>query len=117
KEFAARIKAAGPKVTDNRYAVEAYDAAMLAALAARIAGNDNGQAVALSLRDASAGGIKCLSFTECRTALKTIDDIDYDGISGPVDLTEAGDPDRAHFGVYKYNAENKFARVDKVVAK
>ncbi len=117
KEFAARIKAADSKVSDNRYAAEAYDAVMLAALAAIAAGNDNGRAVAENLREASAGGIKCLSFTECRTALKTIDDIDYDGVSGPVNLNEAGDPVRAHFGVYKYNAENKFTRVDGVVAK
>lgn len=117
KDFAARITAAGPKVTDNRYAAEAYDAVMLAALAAMTAENDTGEAVAGSLRDASAGGITCLSFSECQTALKTINDIDYDGISGPVDLTEAGDPERAHFGVYKYNAENKFSRVDGVVAK
>src|SRR5690606_493414 len=95
KEFGARIKAADAKVGDNRYAAEAYDAVMLAALAAIIAGNDNGRAVAESLREASAGGIKCLSFTECRIALKTIDDIDYDGVSGPVNLTEVGDPDRA----------------------
>ena len=117
KEFAARITGAGSKVTDNRYAAEAYDAVMLAALAALSAGSDDGSAVAEALLDASAGGIKCLSFIECRTALKTIDDIDYDGVSGPVNLTPAGDPDRAHFGVYQYNGENKFTRVDGVVAK
>ena len=117
KDFSARITAADRKVTDFRYAAEAYDAVMLAALAAMSVKNDSGEAVAGGLRAASAEGIKCLSFSECRTALKTIDDIDYDGVSGPVDLTEAGDPDRAHFGVYKYNGENKFTRVDGVVAK
>jgi ABC-type branched-subunit amino acid transport system substrate-binding protein len=116
KAFKARIKAAGKKVTDYRYAAEAYDAVMLAALATLIADNDHGAAVAASLRDASAGGIKCLSFSECVSALDTIDDIDFDGVSGPVNLTADGDPDLAHFGVYKYNSKNKFARVDGVVA-
>ncbi|MHA6669216.1 ABC transporter substrate-binding protein [Homoserinimonas sp. A447] len=116
KAFQERVKSVGAQVTDFRYAAEAYDAVMLAALAAVVAGNDSGLAVARSLVDASAGGIKCLSYGECRTVLKTRDDIDYDGISGPVNLTRDGDPDRAHFGVYQYNAENKFTRVDGVVA-
>ncbi|MEX2509918.1 MAG: hypothetical protein WD405_08090 [Homoserinimonas sp.] len=65
--------------------------------------------------DVSAGGIKCLSLSECRTVLTTRDDIDFDGISGPVNLTPEGDPGRAHLAVYGYNAQNKFARVDGVV--
>lgn len=116
KAFQDRVKSVGQSVTDFRYAAEAYDAVMLAALAAIVAGNDSGVAVAHTLVDASAGGIKCLSFGECRTVLKTQDDIDYDGISGPVNLTQDGDPDRAFFGVYQYNAENKFTRVAGVVA-
>src|SRR5690606_22086899 len=52
-EFATRLKVANGKVSDNRYAAEAYDAVMLAALAAIVADNDNGRAVAESLRDAS----------------------------------------------------------------
>lgn len=116
KAFQERVKSVGTSVTDFRYAAEAYDAVMLAALAAIVAGNDSGVAVGGRLVDASAGGIKCLSFGECLAVLKTQDDIDYDGISGPVNLTQEGDPDRAHFGVYQYNAENKFTRVDGVVA-
>ena len=115
-ELQKRLKAVGSTVTDFRYAAEAYDAVMLAALAAIVAGNDGGAAVAQSLVDVSAGGIKCLGFAECRTVLKTQDDIDYDGISGPVNLNEQGDPRPAHFGVYQYNGENKFSRVDGVVA-
>lgn len=116
KAFRKSITSVGKNVTDFRYAAEAYDAVMLAALAAIVADNDSGAAVAARLADASAGGIKCLSLDECRTVLKTQDDIDYDGVSGPVNLTEAGDPNRAHFGVYQYNSSNKFTRVDGVVA-
>jgi ABC-type branched-subunit amino acid transport system substrate-binding protein len=114
--FRDRVKSVGNAVTDFRYAPEAYDAVMLAALAAIVAGSDNGRAVARSIGDVSAGGIKCLNLSECRGVLRTQDDIDYDGVSGPVNLTAEGDPDRAHFGVYRYNGENKFSRVDAVVA-
>ena len=113
--FTARVKSMNPAVTDYRYAAEAYDATILAALAAIIAENDSGEAVARSLRDASQGGIKCLSFAECLDVLETQDDIDYDGVSGPVDLDATGDPSPANFGIYQYNAENQFARVEGVV--
>lgn len=115
KEFTARVKSVGKKVSDYRYAAEAYDAVMLAALAAIVAGSDDGVAVAHSVRDVSFGGIKCLGFAQCLDALVTTPDIDYDGISGPVDLSAEGDPISAHFGVYQYTKANKFSRVDGVV--
>ena len=115
-EFVKRVKAVGPTVTDFRYAAEAYDATMLAALAAIVADNDSGEAVSTRLRDVSRGGIKCMSFGECLDVLKTQTDIDYDGISGPLALDAAGDPSPAHYGIYRYDAENKYARVDGVVA-
>ena len=40
--FTKRVLSAGPTVSDYRYAAEAYDAVMLAALAAIIAHNDSG---------------------------------------------------------------------------
>lgn len=116
KALQKRLKEAKSTITDFRYAAEAYDAVMLAALAAIVAGNDSGTAVAGALIDVSTGGIKCVGFAECLAVLKSQRDIDYDGISGPVNLTEQGDPRPAHFGVYKYNDENKFTRVDRVVA-
>ena len=114
--FVNRVKALGPTVTDFRYAAEAYDATMLAALAAIVADNDSPEAVAASLRDVSAGGIKCMSFGECLDVLKTQTDIDYDGISGPLGLDDAGDPSPAHYGIYRYDGENKYSRVDGIVA-
>jgi branched-chain amino acid transport system substrate-binding protein len=48
--------------------------------------------------------------------LKTQKDIDYDGVSGPLTLDAAGDPSPAHYGVYRYSAENQYARVGAVLA-
>jgi ABC-type branched-subunit amino acid transport system substrate-binding protein len=114
--FNKRVLSAGPAVTDYRYAAEAYDAVMLAALAAIAAHNDSGAAVASQLRSVSSGGIKCMSFGECLDVLKTQKDIDYDGVSGPLTLDAAGDPSPAHYGVYRYSAENQYARVGAVLA-
>jgi ABC-type branched-subunit amino acid transport system substrate-binding protein len=114
--FNKRVLSAGPAVTDYRYAAEAYDAVMLAALAAIVAHNDSGAAVAGALRSVSSAGIKCLSFGECLDVLKTHKDIDYDGVSGPLTLDAAGDPSPANYGVYRYSAENQYARVGAVLA-
>jgi branched-chain amino acid transport system substrate-binding protein len=114
--FAARVKAADPAVTDIRYSAEAYDATILAALAATVAKNDSGAAVAAALPGVSSGGIKCLSYGECLNVLKTQNDIDYDGVSGPISFSAAGDPLIAHYGVYSYTAQNQFVRTRGIVA-
>jgi branched-chain amino acid transport system substrate-binding protein len=106
--FKARIKAADPAVTEYRYAAEAYDATILAALAASSAKNDSGQAVARTLQSVSEKGIKCLSYGECLDVLKTQKDIDYDGVTGLIDLDANGDPRSAHYGIYKYDGESRF---------
>lgn len=106
--FKARVKAADPNVADYRYAAEAYDATILAALAASSAKDDSGEAVARTLQAVSARGIKCLSYGECLDVLKTQTDIDYDGISGMVTFDANGDPQSAHYGIYKYDGESRF---------
>jgi branched-chain amino acid transport system substrate-binding protein len=113
--FRAIIKKEDPGVALFRYAAEAYDATVLAALAAELAGDDAGTAIASTLRDASVGGIKCTSFGECVDVLRTQPDIDYDGISGSVNLDGDGDPKRGTYVVVAYDAKNKYARTAIVV--
>lgn len=115
-DFLKRVKSADPTVTNFRYAAEAYDATILAALAAIVAGDDSGHAVSGSLREVSAGGIKCTSFGECLDVLTTRTDIDYDGISGPIGFNSAGDPRPVTYGLYRYEASNKFSFVSTVLA-
>ena len=114
--FKARVKAADPAVGDYRYAAEAYDATILAALAATSAKDDSGEAVTRTLRSVSAKGIKCLSYGECLDVLKTRTDIDYDGVSGLISFDANGDLQSAHYGIYKYTAENKFVLSGDTVA-
>ena len=113
-DFQVRVKSADPAVSDFRYAAEAYDATILAALAAIVSGDDSGRSVASALRTVSSSGIKCMSFGECLEVLKTRTDIDYDGISGPISFDDNGDPRSAPYGIYKYGAENKFSFLETV---
>ncbi|MEH6781054.1 MAG: ABC transporter substrate-binding protein [Rhodoglobus sp.] len=108
RSFIATLKETNPKLTSYRYAAEAYDATMLAVLAAIVAQDDAGEAIAGTLYDVSKGGVKCLNFAECLEVLKTTNDIDYDGVSGPVNFTPEGNVEPAFWGYYAYNGENKF---------
>ena len=114
--FAARIAVMAPTVTDLLYAEEAYDASILAALAATVGKDADGSAIARRLPEVSVGGIECTSYRECLDVLKTSSDIDYDGISGATNFDANGDTRPVHFGLYRYDAAGRFARVGDVVA-
>ena len=105
--FIARLKTVDATLTTFRYGVEAYDAVVLAALAA-VQGGDAGSAIAADLVDVSVGGVKCGGFVECLGPLQSGEDIDYDGVSGPLNFTPAGDVSPAYYGIYTYDGENRF---------
>ncbi|GAA3606545.1 ABC transporter substrate-binding protein [Nonomuraea rosea] len=106
--FQKRLLAVNAKLTEYTYAAESYDAANLIALAAEAAKSDAGADIAAKLVEVSKTGDKCESFKECADLLKAGKDIDYDGVSGPVDFNDVGDPSVATIGVYQYGADNKF---------
>ena len=106
--FVETLKATNSKLSSYRYAAEAYDATLLAVLAALVAQDDAGEAIAGSLYDVSKGGVKCLSYAECLDVLTTTNDIDYDGVSGPVNFTPGGNIEPGFWGYYTYDGENKF---------
>ena len=108
--FIAKLKVEDPGLGDVRYAAEAYDAVVIAALAALLADDDGGPSIASRVVAATREGIRCSSFGECLDVLATEPDIAYEGIAGPLRLDDAGDPTNASYGVYAYTAENKFAR-------
>ena len=64
------------------------------------------------MQDVGSGGEKCTSFKDCLALLKDGKDIDYDGVSGPVEFNEKGDPSEAEVGIYSYGATNKYSFVE-----
>ncbi|MFI6598584.1 ABC transporter substrate-binding protein [Nonomuraea sp. NPDC050536] len=108
-DFRKKLLAANPKLQDYSYAPESYDATNLVALAAEAAKSDAGADIAAKLADVSKGGEKCKDFKSCDELLKAGKDIDYDGVSGPVEFNDAGDPAVATIGIYQYGPDNKYA--------
>ncbi len=112
EDFKKNLLKINPKLADFSYAPESYDAAVLIALAAQAAQSDNGKAIASKLVEVSREGTKCTTFADCMTALKNGEDIDYDGVSGPVEFSDKGDPTEATIGIYQYGKDNKYTNVD-----
>ena len=64
------------------------------------------------MQEVSEGGEKCTYFKDCVALLKAGKDIDYDGVSGPVEFNEKGDPSEATIGIYQYGADNNYTFVE-----
>ncbi|PZQ90524.1 MAG: branched-chain amino acid ABC transporter substrate-binding protein [Leifsonia xyli] len=112
--FLAKLKVEDPGLADPRYGAEAYDATVIAALAAIVAGDDGGASIARQLTGVTRTGIRCTSFGECADVLTTEPDIAYEGVTGALRLDDAGDPTRAGYTVFAYTGENKYAATGSV---
>jgi branched-chain amino acid transport system substrate-binding protein len=112
-ELLARFRQSDPFLRSARFGPEAYDAVVLAALAAQLAEDDGGPSIARALAAAAgeASGIPCGSYGECLSVLETEPAIDYDGLSGPLTLDDAGDVIEGTLGLFRYTAENRVERV------
>jgi branched-chain amino acid transport system substrate-binding protein len=106
--FKTRLEEVAPGLDEFAYAAESYDATILVALAAQAAGDDSGESIASKMQDVSAGGTACTSFADCLALLEDGEDIDYNGVSGPVEFNDAGDPSQASVGIYEYGADNRY---------
>lgn len=94
------------KLSDSRYAAEAYDAVVVVALAVEAAGTD-GATHADEIVNVTVGGIKCTSFAECMLIIAEGGDPDYDGISGPIDFNGNGEPRNGSYAILQYGADNQ----------
>ena len=107
-DFRKRLQQIDPKLEEYSYAAESYDAVVTTALAAISAKSDAGTAIAKALPAVTRGGEKCDSFADCKDLAQAGKDFDYNGVSGPIELSDAGDPTQASIGVYTYEANNKY---------
>lgn len=112
-EFTARLKE-DPTVKDLLYGPESYDAVVISALAAIAAGDDSGEAVGANIIDVTGGGTKCTTFEECAALLEDGEDIDYDGKSGPTDMTDKGSIAQGSYGISEYKSGNIPEQIDTV---
>jgi len=116
-DFNNSLKEVDPSLTDFTYGAQSYDATMVIALAAQAAGCGDGTAIAAQLNAvANEGGEKCTTFADCMALLAAGTKIDFDGVTGPLDFNQYGDPKSATIAINEYSSNEKFAEIGRVTA-
>jgi branched-chain amino acid transport system substrate-binding protein len=105
EEFLKRFRAANPGLQDSMYAARAYDAVVTTTLAAAVTGTDAPAAIARQINGVTKDGITCTSFADCMKLVLEGQDIDYNGASGPLEFTDAGEPSSATYLISEFQAD------------
>ncbi len=85
------------------YGAEGYDCVILMALAARIVGDPaDGEAMMEAIAGLTHDGVECTSYGECAALIDEGQDIDYSGVSGPINLSPEGDPTVAVYSIHTW---------------
>jgi ABC-type branched-subunit amino acid transport system substrate-binding protein len=106
-DFKDRLLQINPQLVDYNYSAESYDAVTLIAMAAQSAGNTSATAFGPYVNALTVTGEKCSDFAACLAIIKAGGDVDYDGVSGPLSFTDAGEPAQASFGLQQFGTDNK----------
>lgn len=102
------------------YAAETYDAIVISALAAQMAGCDEfgnfeGAAIAEYIPSVTGDGQSCSDFASCNLLIEAGSMIDYQGLGGPYDFDANGDPTVASFRVVTYGYDGIEDSLDRYV--
>ena len=111
RDFQARMDehaAAAGIDLDGTYAYgpESYDSTIIIALAT-VAAGDDGSAHAAEIVNVTKEGEQCSTFAECNELLAAGTDIDYEGVSGPTDMSGNGEPILGSYAIQVYGDDNR----------
>ena len=84
------------------YGGQSYDCVVLLALAAQAAGSTDGDAIIGALGTLTDGGTECRTYADCAALLAEGEDIDYVGVSGPLNLDDVGDPTVGNYAIAQF---------------
>lgn len=116
-EYVKALKAFAPTLKELQFAPQTFDCVTTIALAAEQAESDDPGKFAEEMIAVTKDGEKCNTFAACKKLIADGKDIDYDGVSGPLDFTDAGEPGQATIEVYTYNAKGQLQTVSTQVSK
>jgi len=114
-DFTDRLLEINPSLKDFSYAAESYDAVILASLAVLASQKITGEAISGKLQEVSGGtgdGEVATAFADAAKIILAGGTVDYDGVSGPITLSENGDPQDAVIGIYQYGSDNVYTRIN-----
>ena len=89
------------------YGAETYDAIIIIALAAEVAGSTEPTVFAREINDVTRTGTKCRSFVQCRDLIAAGEDPDYVGIGGDYEFVDVGEPSMANYRILTYSGDSR----------
>ena len=78
-------------------AAQAYDCAVMLSLATATVDAGDADSLAQAMIDVTGDGVTCTTYADCLDKLNAGENINYDGVSGQIQLDENGDPTFARF--------------------
>ncbi|MEL6890897.1 MAG: ABC transporter substrate-binding protein [Actinomycetota bacterium] len=113
-DFRDALLEVDPALEDFSYSAESYDAIVVMALAATVAGSDDGVAIGAEINEITRGGEKCTSYEECLPLAEAGTDLDYDGVSGELEFIDAGEPSVASILILEFDADGVIQVIDSI---
>src|SRR5688572_6210917 len=103
QSFRDRLRSVDPQLIDDSYAAESYDAVVISALAAQMAGSTDPRHIAAQINGVTVGGEVCDSPASCLSLIEAGRDIRYRGITlGLGGFTDVGEPSASTYGVLRF---------------
>ncbi len=108
EDFKAKLNASeGKQLPDFNYAGEAYDAVMIAALAAQVAGTTDPKMIAAQMVGVTIGNDPCTTIASCLDKARSGQDVAYRGVTLRSGLTPAGEPSTTSYGTVHFGPTNQ----------
>ncbi|MEH1057011.1 ABC transporter substrate-binding protein [Micromonospora sp. CPCC 206171] len=105
-DFKDRLLAVDPKLADFLYAAEAYDAVMISALAAQLAGSTDPADIAKQIVGVTNNGQRCSDAETCLALARDGQDVEYRGPSlTRAGFTDEGEPATASYATLHFDAQ------------
>ncbi|MDT0303415.1 ABC transporter substrate-binding protein [Streptomonospora wellingtoniae] len=97
-----------------QFSGQVYDCAIVTALAAEQAESTDPAVFVDEVRAVSREGTECSGFKECKDLIADGEDIDYQGVSGPINFDEDGNVTSATFQIYGFDDQGAHSKQDEI---
>ncbi|TCB91266.1 amino acid ABC transporter substrate-binding protein [Micromonospora zingiberis] len=106
EDFKKRLLSVDPELDGFLYAAEAYDAVVISALAAEIAGTTDPAAIAKQIVGVTNNGTRCGTVSQCLRLIRDGKDIEYRSVSiTRAGFTDAGEPATASYATLHFDGQ------------
>lgn len=106
ESFKNRLRSADRDLNDFVYAAETYDAVVISALAAQLAGSTDPAAIAKQIVGVTNNGQRCEDVATCLTLARAGQDIEYRSVSMTrAGFTDAGEPATASYATVHFDGQ------------